>query len=85
MRTYTFTLTLSGVDTLTPQVSDALFEAGINGDEDALVYSRDGFVYIDFELESPSLSVAIGSAVEKVERSGYGVAKAEVEQDASAG
>jgi hypothetical protein len=84
MRTYTFTLTLSGVDTLTPQVSDARFEAGINGDENTLVYSRDGFVFVDFDCEAESLGDAVGSAVNQVVAAGYKVARVEVEQDAAA-
>jgi hypothetical protein len=85
MKTYTFTLTLTGVDALTPQVSDALFEAGINGDEDTLVYSRDGLVRIDYEIESPTLADAVASAIGKVERAGYGVARVEVEEPAAIG
>jgi hypothetical protein len=85
MRTYSFTLTLAGVDVLTPAVSGALFEAGINGGENTLVYSRDGSVFVDYEVESGSLALALASAVEKIERAGYGVAKVEVEEPAEVG
>lgn len=85
MKTYAFTLTLTGIDALTPQVSDALFGAGVNGEEDTLVYSRDGLVYIDYEIESPTLAEAVSSAIGKVERAGFGVARVEVEEPAVIG
>jgi hypothetical protein len=83
MRTYTFTLTMAGVDELTPEIFDALFEAGINGDEDTLVYSRDGSVFVDFDRAAESLGDAIDSAVDQVVQAGYKVARIEVEEAAS--
>jgi hypothetical protein len=78
---YTFTVVLAGLDELTPEVSDTLYEAGIDGSENAIVGSSEGRVTVDYEDEYPSLAVAIGSAVAKIEKAGYKVARIEVHVD----
>jgi hypothetical protein len=83
MTTHTFKLILAGADVLTPEISDALFEAGINGD-DTLVGSRGGAVFVDFEREAESLGDAVGSAIKQVEKAGHKVAKVEVEEPTAA-
>jgi hypothetical protein len=77
-RTWTFTLVLSGVRELTGEVEDALFEAGC---ADALLGSRDGAVYLDFDRQSPSFREAVLSAIADVENAGVGARVARVEPD----
>jgi hypothetical protein len=81
MTTYPFTLTLATVGELTVEISDALFLAGVNGD-DTLVGSRNGAVFVVFEREAGSLSAAVASAIDQVEKAGYRVAKVLVEEPA---
>jgi hypothetical protein len=78
---YEFTLTLAGVDELTVELEDALFEAGCN---DTLLHSTGRVVFLDFGREAESLGDAISSAVKAVEKAGYKVARVEVQQDATA-
>lgn len=75
-RTYSFTLTLSGVSEITVAMADALFEAGC---DDSSPSSSGGIVTIDFDRESESLGDAVGSAIRDVERAGFKVARVEVE------
>jgi len=74
-RIYEFTVTLGGVDDLTAEVADALFEAGC---DDASPYSEGPTVYLTFHRESESLGKAIGSAINDVERAGFSVARVDV-------
>jgi hypothetical protein len=78
MTTYTFILTLASEDVLTPEISDKLYEAGINGD-DTLVMSRGGSVFVEFEREARSLAEAVASAINQVEQAGFQVARVDVE------
>jgi hypothetical protein len=75
-KTYSFSLILSGVSHLTPEMTDALFEAGC---DDATPSSRGGVVSVGFDREAESLGNAIGSAINDVERAGFTVARVEVE------
>jgi hypothetical protein len=77
---YAFTLMLSGVDELTPEMADAIFAAGCH---DATPWSREGCVAIGFDREAESLGDAIGSAVKDVQRAGYAVARIIVEGTAN--
>jgi hypothetical protein len=77
---FSFTLILAGVDAMTPEMADALYESGC---DDALVGSSSGVVMVDFDREAESLGKAIGSAVEDVEKAGFKVAKVEIEEDAA--
>lgn len=63
-KTYQFTLVLDGVDDTTPNLEDALFEAGC---DDALINYKNGTVYLDFDRESQNLEKAIISAIKAVE------------------
>lgn len=76
--THAFTLTLAGEEVLTPEISDSLFEAGINGD-DTLVLGRGGSVLVEFERDAETLGEAVASAIDQVERAGFKVARVEVE------
>jgi hypothetical protein len=76
LKTFAFTLVLSGPSELTEDIANALFEAGC---DDAGVGSCEGILTVDFDREAESLGKAIGSAVEDVERAGFAVARVEVD------
>lgn len=80
--TYTFTLVLAGVDELTPEMADALFEAGC---DDSTPASCDGVVHVHFDREAESLGDAIGSAVKDVVRAGFAVARVDVDVEPATG
>jgi hypothetical protein len=70
-----FTLILAGISELTPEVTDALYEAGF---DDALVGMVDGVPYIDVNhRESASLAETIRAAIRDVERAGFRVVRVE--------
>jgi hypothetical protein len=73
-----FTLVLSGVTEVTTEVEGALFEAGC---DDALVLSRDGVVYLDFDRERPSFREAVLSAITDVEQADIGAKVVRIEPD----
>jgi hypothetical protein len=77
-RVYSFSLVLQGASDLTPEIADALYEAGC---DDALVGSRDGVLFADFDREAPSSAEAILSAIRQVESAGAGLTVARVEPD----
>ena len=66
---YQFTLILDGVDDQTPNLEDALFEAGC---DDALINYKNGTVYLDFDREDEGLEHAIISAIKAVESTDLG-------------
>ena len=76
LKSYTFTLVLSGATEVTEGIANALFEAGCH---DAGVGSCDGVLTVDFDRDAESLGKAIGSAVVQVENAGFKVARIEVE------
>jgi hypothetical protein len=78
MQTHTFTLLLAGVRELTEEVANALYESGC---DDALVGSRDGVVFLDFDREAPSFREAVLSAIADVEKTDIGARVAHVEPD----
>jgi len=59
-RTYTFSLILGGCAVVSAEIEDALYEAGC---DDALLGSRDGVLFLDFDRTSTSLLEAVLSAV----------------------
>jgi hypothetical protein len=74
---YSFTLILAGAPEITPEAEDSLFEAGC---DDALLGSRDGVVYLDFDRAAKSLQAAIQSAIRDVRKAGLGVARIEPDE-----
>ncbi|WP_208123159.1 helix-turn-helix transcriptional regulator [Cysteiniphilum halobium] len=62
--TYEFTLILQGVDENTPNLEDALFEAGC---DDAIINFKNGTVYLDFDREDENFEQAILSAIKDIE------------------
>ena len=75
-KVFEFTFTLFGVDELTVEVADALYEAGCG---DASPCSRGPVVYLHFDREADSLGDAVGSAIKDVARAGFKVARVEFE------
>src|SRR5690554_378164 len=75
--TFEFTLILKGVDAPLEELENKLFEADC---DDALLYSRNKTVYLDFAREATNLEEAIFSAIKGVEASNMeGVKVASVE------
>ncbi len=75
---YSFSLILQGASDLTPEIADALYEAGC---DDALVGSRDGVLFAQFDREAPSSAEAIISAIRQIESAGMGLTVVRVEPD----
>lgn len=78
MKTHTFTLVLSGIAEIDAEVEDRLFEAGC---DDALLSTRDGVPFLDFDRDSESLLVAITGAISDVEGAGPALRVIRVEPD----
>lgn len=76
-REYDFTLVVTGITELTPDVQDALFEAGC---DDATISVRAGRVYLAFSRNSPSFKDAILTAIQDVKsaRAGADVLRVDV-------
>lgn len=72
--TYEFTIILSGVNQVTSEMEDAIFEAGCN---DALLGMRNGSVFLDFDRDAVSSIVAISSAIASIIKAGYKVERIE--------
>lgn len=66
---FQFTLILDGIDENTPNLEDALFEAGC---DDALINFKNGTVYLDFDREGEDFEKVILSAIRDIESSGLG-------------
>jgi hypothetical protein len=76
--TYQFTLILSGVAEITPELADALF-ASTGGDIEFNL--RNGVAYLEFDRAAPTLRDAVSSAIAQVESAGVRVVR--VESDAA--
>ncbi len=77
-REYDFTLILSGVDDITEDVCNALYESGC---DDATPGMREGVVFLDFTREAESFEEALTSAIRDVEKAGVGARVTRVEPD----
>jgi hypothetical protein len=69
-KTFSFSLYFQGATELTPDLEDALFEAGCS---DALVGIQNGMLFLDFDRESSSYEEALKSAIADVNRAGLGL------------
>jgi hypothetical protein len=78
MKPHKFTLILSGVSDLTPDLADALYEA-TGGDIECDM--RDGIAFLEFERGAPTLRDAIASAIREVEGAAAGVRVVRVESE----
>lgn len=73
---HNFVLVLAGVSEPDSQVEDALYDSGC---DDAILSSRNGIAYLEFDREAEGLQGAILSAVKDVERAKIAVKVARVE------
>ena len=73
-----FTLVLSGVAEITPEMADALFQA-TRGDIEFNM--RDGVAFLEFDRAATSLRDAVISAITQVEGAGVGVGVVRVESE----
>jgi hypothetical protein len=80
MKTHTFTLILSGVAEITPDLADALYTA-TQGDIELNL--RDGVAFVEFERTAATLREAILTAIREVEQAKVGVRVVRVESDAA--
>ncbi len=62
--TYSFTLILSGVEDITPELENGIYGGGC---DDALLGMTEGAIFLDFDREAGSLMEAITSAIKQVE------------------
>jgi len=76
--TYSFTLVLCGLDELSTQVEQDIFEAGC---DDALFGFRTGVPFLDFDREAGSFVEAVLSAIRDVARAGTGAEVVRIEPD----
>lgn len=67
---FNFTLILESVSVILETLEDALYRAGC---DDALLWTRNGSVYIDFTREANSMRDAVTSAIENIEGSPIGL------------
>ena len=80
MKTYAFSLILSGVSEMTSELADALYEA-TNGEIEFEL--RDGVASLEFERKAATLKDAITSAIREVETADAGVRVARVDSEAA--
>ena len=78
MKNYTFTLIISGVAEITPELADTLYSA-TQGDIELNL--RDGVAFLEFERTAPTLREAILAAIREVERADVGVRALRVESE----
>jgi len=78
--TYRFTLVLSSVVDLAPDLADALYEATQG---DVKLNMRDGVAYLEFERTAPALRQAVTTVIRQVEDAKLGVRVVRVESDAA--
>lgn len=74
MNNHQFTLVLSGIAEITPELADALF-AATGGDIELNL--RDGVAYLEFDRVAPTLHDAVSSAIAQVESAGVRIIRAE--------
>ena len=78
MKNHRFTLILSGVAELTPELADALYQA-TNGDIE--LNMRDGVAFAEFDRSASTLNEAVTSAIKDVEAANVGVRVVRVESE----
>jgi hypothetical protein len=80
MSNYQFTLILSGVSEISPELADALF-AATGGDVEFNM--RNDVAFLEFDRPAPTLRDAVNLAIGQVEGAGMGVRVVRVESDAA--
>jgi len=80
MKSHKFTLILSGLSDLDPEMANALYEA-TGGDIEFNM--RDGVAFLEFNRKGKKLQDAITSAIQDVEKARAGVRVIRVESEAA--
>ena len=80
MKIHAFSLILSGVAEITPELADALYEA-THGDIELNL--RDGVAFLECERKVPTLREAVTAAIHEVESAAVGVRVVRVESEAA--
>jgi hypothetical protein len=80
MKTHSFTLILSGIAELTPELADALYDA-IQGEIELNL--RDGVAFVEVARTAKTLREAITTTIHEVEHAAVGVRVVRVESDAA--
>jgi hypothetical protein len=80
MSRFEFTLVISGVAEITPELADALYSA-TGGDIE--LNMRNDVAYLAFDRSAATLHDAVSSAIAQVEGAGVGVRVVRVESDAA--
>jgi hypothetical protein len=76
MATYRFTVILAGLDEISDDLAEALFEAGC---DDGSPWSSQGVAAVGFDRQSESLEQAVRSAIADVQKAGCRVAWVKME------
>lgn len=77
--TFHFSVILEGLDDISEELTNRLFEAGC---DDTLLRCCDGVVYLDFDRDAGSLADAVGSAVRDITAAGCSPAQISLSRDA---
>jgi len=80
MKTYTFSLVLSGIAEITSELADALY-AATKGEIELNI--RDGVAFLEFVRTASTLRAAINAAIREVEGANVGVRVVRVESEAA--
>ena len=80
MKPHSFSLILSGVAEITPELADALYEA-THGDIELNL--REGVAFLECERKAPTLREAVTAAIREVESAAVGVRVVRVESEAA--
>ena len=76
--TYHFTVILAGVDEMSEELADALYDAGC---DDGSPWSSEGVAAIGFDRDAESFEHAVRSAIADVQKAGCHVAWVKIEPD----
>ena len=74
--TYGFTVYLEGVDALTDELANRIFDSGC---DDCTPFSRAGETGVGFDRDAPTLEAAISSAVADLKAAGFVVSRVELD------
>jgi hypothetical protein len=78
MPTYRFTVILAGLDEVSDDLAEALFEAGC---DDGSPWSSEGVAAVGFDREAESFEQAVRSAIADVQKGGCHVAWVKIEPE----
>ncbi len=78
MATYRFTVILAGLDEISDDLAEALFEAGC---DDGSPWSSQGVAAVGFDREAESFEQAVRSAIADVQKAGCHVAWVKIEPE----